>query len=125
MSNQMCSNILIIEDDEAIRTSLSDVLISEGYKTYDAPNGKIAFELLETLPKTSLLLLDLMMPIMNGYEFSTAIKKMPKYLKHPIVVMSASRDGEQYAKQEGYPFLKKPLDIEDLLELVSKFCEKI
>jgi len=121
---QKCSNILIIEDDEAIRTSLSDVLISEGYKIYDAANGKIAFEVLETLTDSSLLLLDLMMPAMNGYEFSSAIKKMPQYAKHPIVIMSASRDGEQYAKQEGYPFLKKPLDVEGLLELVAKFCSK-
>jgi CheY-like chemotaxis protein len=119
-----CESILIIEDDEAIRTSLSDVLVSEGYKIHDAANGKVAFEILETLNDSSLLLLDLMMPAMNGYEFSAAIKKMPKYSKHPIVIMSASRDGEQYAKQEGYPFLKKPLDVEGLLELVAKYCIK-
>lgn len=124
MKYEKCESILIIEDDEAIRTSLSDVLLSEGFKIYDAANGKVAFEILETVNESSLLLLDLMMPAMNGYEFSAAIKKMPKYSKHPIVIMSASRDGEQYAKQEGYPFLKKPLDVENLLELVAKYCGK-
>ncbi len=122
--NVKCSSILIIEDDEAIRTSLRDVLFSEGYKIYDAANGNMAFEVLETLSGSSLLLLDLMMPTMNGYEFSAAIKTMPQYSKHPIVIMSASRDGEQYAKQEGYSFLKKPLDVEGLLQLVAQYCEK-
>lgn len=124
MNQQRCSSILIIEDDEAIRTSLSDVLTSEGYKINEASNGKAAFEVLEGSSNPSLLLLDLMMPAMNGYEFSASIKKMPKYSSHPIIIMSASRDGEQYAKQEGYPFLKKPLDVEDLLNLVAKFCDK-
>ena len=63
-----CESILIIEDDEAIRTSLTDVLISEGYKIQDAANGKIAFEVLETLSDSSLLLLDLMMPAMVRLE---------------------------------------------------------
>jgi len=124
LNQQRCSSILIIEDDEAIRTSLSDVLTSEGYKINEASNGKAAFEVLEGSSNPSLLLLDLMMPAMNGYEFSASIKKMPKYSSHPIIIMSASRDGEQYAKQEGYPFLKKPLDVEDLLNLVAKFCDK-
>ena len=119
-----CESILTIEDDDAIRVSLNDLLASEGYKVFDAANGKVAFEVLNTLPQPTLLLLDLMMPAMNGYEFSSAIKKMEDLSKYPIVIMSASRDGEQYAKQEGFPFLKKPLDVDRLLELVEKLCKK-
>jgi CheY-like chemotaxis protein len=87
--SEKCKSILIIEDDEAIRTSLDDVLSSEGYKVSDVANGKLALAMLEKLPRPSLLLLDLMMPVMNGYDFTDAIKKTVFKDDFPIVVMSA------------------------------------
>ncbi len=120
--SEKCKSILIIEDDEAIRTSLDDILSTEGYKVFGAANGKIALEMIEKIPRPSLLLLDLMMPVMNGYDFADAIKNLSYKDDFPIVVMSASRDGEQFAKQYGYSFLKKPLDVDILLKLMEDKC---
>jgi two-component system response regulator MtrA len=100
------------------------VLSTEGYKVFDAANGKLALDMLEKIPQPSLLLLDLMMPVMNGYDFTDAIKNTSFKDQFPIVVMSASRDGEQYAKQYGYSFLKKPLDVDVLLKVIEENCVK-
>jgi CheY-like chemotaxis protein len=117
-----CKSVLIIEDDEAIRTSLDDVLVSEGYTVFGAANGKIALGMLDSLPRPALLLLDLMMPTMNGYDFSDLIRTKTDSSEFPIIVMSASRDGEQFARTKGYTFLKKPLDVDVLLKVVKDFC---
>jgi CheY-like chemotaxis protein len=120
MSGQICKSIIVVEDDQAIRTSLSEVLATEGYKVFEAANGKLAFDILNTVPQPSVVLLDLMMPVMNGYDFSEKMKSFPARSEFPIVVMSASRDGEQFAKLNGYVFLKKPIDVDVLLSVIGK-----
>ncbi len=117
----MNKTILIIEDDHVISASLKEVLEENDYQVLTAPNGLEALKLLKTSDHPSLILLDLMMPIMDGFQFREN-QLADHLIKHiPVVVMSA--DGhvaEKKAKTSAQAYLKKPLDIYDLLELIEK-----
>ena len=114
--------VMVIEDDRDIRENLKELLESEGYSVVVAENGKVALELL--LRETNypyVILLDLMMPIMDGREFIKAIHEIPSLKELPIVVISAG-----FEKIEGRiaGFMKKPLDLEEVLLVVEKFANE-
>ena len=115
-----CHSILVVEDDEDIRTTLVELLESEGYKTHAAENGKIALEKLQEIPKPCLVLLDMMMPIMDGREFLNQIMKDSLLAPIPILVVSAVADVSNTKGAVG--FIKKPIDIDVILRLVAQYC---
>src|SRR6185503_16336865 len=102
MSVKNEKRILIVEDSLDIQTLLARFLESEGYTVARAANGNIALNLLqsvETLP--NLILLDLMMPDMDGFQFRDEQKKNPRLAKIPVVVMTASGDIQSKAMKIG------------------------
>jgi len=111
--------ILIIDDDEAIRTALQLVLENEGYRVFIAENGQEGLELLENIPRPDVILLDLMMPVLDGWEFLELRKKDLKLASIPVVVISAFNEQERKLSVE--KFIKKPIDLkvlhENLLQL--------
>ena len=111
--------ILLVEDDNVIREILGRLMSLEGYHVVGAANGKEALDLLKTL-RPKLILLDLMMPTMNGWEFAEALNKDTALAKIPVVVVSAFRDKE--AGLNSRASLKKPVDYEQLVSTVRKFC---
>jgi CheY-like chemotaxis protein len=113
-------NILLIEDEPDIRTILKDVLEWEGYQVYTASNGKEGMDILLEMPTPSLILLDLMMPVMNGWEFANALQTDHAYVDIPIVALSAFSDPEKKIRVKG--FIKKPVDLDLLLSLVREHC---
>ena len=113
-------SVLIIDDDEAIRLSLQTVLEKENYTVFVAENGQEGLEILANIPEPCLILLDLMMPILDGWEFLDARQKDESLSKIPVVVISAFGDQAKKIKADG--FLKKPIDIDVLLGTLSKFC---
>lgn len=115
-------NTLVIEDDEAIRDSLKLVLELEGYSVFTAANGKEGLELLKTMPRPCIIFLDLMMPIMNGWEFIDAIEKDDILAEIPVIIVSAFVDKGKTTHAKG--IVKKPVDINDLLKFVNKYCVK-
>src|SRR5262245_40170839 len=88
-------DILLIEDDVDIRTILKDALEWEGYRVYTASNGQEGIDILPEIPAPGLILLDLMMPIMNGWEFADALETYHPYSDIPIVTISAFSDPEK------------------------------
>jgi CheY-like chemotaxis protein len=115
--------VLVVEDDQDIRSSLRDVLESEGLKTYTATNGREAVQFLEAAAELpSLILLDLMMPVMDGWEFLEWIKIVDSpYREIPIYVVSAVVSPE--VRQQVSGVIRKPVDLTDLLGLVEKYCQ--
>ena len=113
-------NILLIEDEVDIRTILKDALEWEGYRVYTASNGKEGMEILLEMPTPCLILLDLMMPVMNGWEFADALETYRAYADIPIVTLSAFSDPEKRIRANGS--IKKPVDLDVLFALVSKHC---
>lgn len=116
-----CNSILVVEDDEDIRSSIVDLLESEGFDAQGASNGKEALDLLSEIPKPCLVFLDMMMPIMNGREFLDRVMEDSYLAPVPVVVVSAIADKTDITGAVAY--VKKPIDIDVLLNLVHRFCE--
>lgn len=123
MTAKRC-DVLIVEDDYDIREVLAEVLRDEGYEVTGASNGKEAIEVLANgLSKPKLILLDLMMPVMSGWQFVAEQRKVPALASIPVVVVSA--DGNLQAKAESLNAsgcLRKPIEIDTLLALVERYC---
>ncbi len=122
MSNPQncCQSILVVEDDVDIREALIDVLESEGYHAESAANGKEALDLLHLIEKPCLVLLDMMMPIMNGQEFLERVMKDAYLAPIPVLVVSAIADQESTKGAVG--FIKKPVDLDTVLKIVDQYC---
>ena len=112
--------ILIVEDDEDIREALALVLENEGYPVFSASNGKEGLDLFPTLPDLCLILLDLMMPVMDGFEFLVARKQDVKLSKVPVVVISAFPERARELAADGC--LKKPIQVNDILNYINQHC---
>jgi CheY-like chemotaxis protein len=106
--------LLVVDDDDDVRDSLALVLRDEGYAVETAANGKEALEKLDHMPAASVVLLDLMMPVMNGWK--TLEQLRARNFETPVIVISAAVPPAP-AHATGY--LRKPVDIDLLLQKVS------
>jgi len=113
--------VLIVEDDEDLRDMMAQMLTIEGFNTATAANGREALEYLHSTGKPNVILLDLMMPVMDGWEFRRQQKADPELAPVPVIVLSAL-DPPRAATVDADAFLKKPLDFDRLLELVRDHC---
>lgn len=111
--------ILVVEDDSDLRESLCEVLSDAGYDTASAAHGSAALELLRDGLRPALILLDLMMPIMSGWEFREEQLADAELARIPVMVMTASRhlDEEPGGVAD---IMYKPLRLEALLEAVGR-----
>jgi CheY-like chemotaxis protein len=81
--------VLIVEDDEPTRQVLRRSLVKQGWSVTDAPNGKLALQAIGKGAPPSLILLDLMMPEMDGFEFLSELRKDPHWQSIPVVVLTS------------------------------------
>jgi CheY-like chemotaxis protein len=116
-----CGSILVIEDDDGVRETLRLVLDIEGYPVFTAANGQEGLELLPKLSHPCLILLDLMMPIMDGWAFAEAIDRDPVLATIPVVVVTAF-EGELVSLKKKCGVIKKPIDLDHLMKVVVKNC---
>lgn len=114
------ATVLLVEDDLDIAEAMIDVLVDEGYLVAHAANGREALELLHHHLDPSVILLDLMMPEMDGSEFRAAQLLEPELASIPVVVLSADRKAAEMARRMGVKdFAIKPLAPEQLVSLVA------
>lgn len=116
--------VLIVEDDADLREMMAQLLLLEGYRTETVANGREALQYLQKGDRPDVILLDLMMPVMDGWEFRRRQLEDPALSRVPVVVLSAL-DPSRAADLDGAAFLKKPLDFDRLLELVRRFCARV
>jgi CheY-like chemotaxis protein len=116
--------VLIVEDDADLREMMAQLLLLEGYKTETVANGREALQYLQRADRPDVILLDLMMPVMDGWEFRRRQLADPSMSDVPVVVLSAL-DPSRAADLDGAAFLKKPLDFDRLLALVRQFCARV
>lgn len=114
-------SILIIDDEEGIREILTMSLEDEGYEIYQASNGVEALNLLRTIPRPDLILLDYMMPVMDGKEFIEALNSDAELsqLNIPIVLITAFSRPEIEGISE---VLYKPMDLDNLIKTAYEYC---
>jgi len=114
--------VLVIEDDDEIRSGLREILSAEGYRVRTAANGKEALQVLRHF-RPGLVFLDLMMPVMSGWEFLEAAAD-----DLPIIVVSAyihDAKSMSAAAQIHRPvgFMTKPVNLETILDVTHAFCD--
>src|SRR5256885_14528924 len=114
--------VLIIEDDADLREMMAQLVGLEGYQAHAVANGREALEYLRRVQRPELILLDLMMPVMDGWEFRREQRKDPAIADVPVIVLSAL-DPSRGADIGAIEFLKKPLDFDRLLALVRQYCQ--
>ena len=115
--------VLIVEDDADLRDMMAQLLSIEGFGATTVANGQQALEYLRDHATPKLILLDLMMPVMDGWEFRREQRRNPSIAEVPVVVLSAL-DKIRAADLSADAFLKKPLDFDRLLELVRDYCRQ-
>ena len=116
-----CKSILVIEDDAATRDVVTMVLEEEGYAVTGVANGQEALAHLRITEPPHLILLDLMMPVMNGWEFRQQQRQDPSLEAIPVVVVSADGNAPQKAAAIGArDYLQKPIDLDALLAAVQR-----
>jgi CheY-like chemotaxis protein len=116
-------SILIVEDDLDLREALSEVLRDEGYTVAMAADGQEALDHLRRQSHPSLILLDLTMPVMNGWQFRAAQRQDPDLSGIPVVVLSAGdRLAEQMVPLGITDYVRKPIELSHLLRLIERYC---
>ncbi|MFT3764150.1 MAG: response regulator [Minicystis sp.] len=116
--------LLVIDDDRDVRDAVVESLTDEGYGALEAENGAKALALLRNGARLPcVILLDMMMPVMDGPTFRAAQLDDPRLRGIPVVIMSASPRIESVATDlEATGFLRKPLQLSDLLAVAERFC---
>jgi CheY-like chemotaxis protein len=123
VNQQLCERVvLVVDDDAAIRESLADLLGDEGYNVVTAMNGVDALQKLRARVRPCVILLDLMMPVMNGQQFYIEQQQDPELASIPVVVISADGNVRQKAVPFGGEYLAKPVRIETVLTVVERHC---
>ncbi len=114
------TRILVVEDDPEVRSAIKMVLEAEAYEVAESGDGADALTKLRTSPQPSLILLDLMMPGMNGWQFMDEVRVHPDLRQVPIIVVSAYGSADGVRSVGATDYLKKPFDPETLLAVVSR-----
>ena len=109
--------VLLVDDDEDVRVSLRALLVSQGYAIAEARDGQQALDYLQDNPPPCLILLDLVMPRMDGWEFLTLKAQDKKLAALPVVITS----GTVANLPPNFAVVRKPWNVADLLNLVRKY----
>lgn len=119
----MSHEILIVEDDSALREALAQVLSDEGYELLSARDGLEAVNCLKMGNRPDVILLDLSMPVVNGWEFRMFQKRDPELARIPVVLITAGGySREEVAWLEPSALIPKPVDVGVLLAVIRRFC---
>lgn len=116
--------VLVVEDDPDIRATLCEALEDHGYTAVPASNGAEALDYLRrTNERPCLILLDLMMPVMDGQTFRAEQRADAAIAQIPVVVVSAYRDLDKYRDELDTECLPKPVRLETLLQTARRHCD--
>jgi len=110
--------VLVVDDEFGIRDVLEDLLGDEGYRTASAPNGQVALEKMQR-ERPDLVLLDYMMPVMNGASLVEKMLQSAELRTVPVVLMSASASAV-WRSVPAAAYLSKPFELMQVLELITR-----
>ncbi len=119
-------SVLVVDDDADILEIVAMILAGEGYQVLTAADGAQALDVLRHGSAPSLILLDMMMPTMDGWQFREAQTADPALAMVPVIVLTGDGNAAQKAhaiRADGY--LKKPVELPELLEAVRRACERV
>jgi CheY-like chemotaxis protein len=115
--------VLVVDDEPAVRQMFEDILSGEGSEVVSAVDGRAALDLLNDGTQPCVILLDLMMPRMNGWQFAEELHADPALGELPLAVVAANPRFKPDAERLGARrWLGKPVDIDELLATVDDLC---
>lgn len=115
-------SILIIDDEPDLTEALTALLEDEGFQVFVAGDGKSGLKSLYE-SKPNLVLLDVMMPYLDGYEVLKTIRSRPEYSSIPVILMSVSKPRPNQDDHPWQAFIAKPFDLETLLHTIKALAE--
>lgn len=113
--------ILVVDDEPSLVEAISSVLEDEGYSVTTARDGLAALRALHDGLRPCLAILDLMMPIMSGWELRAAMLADPTLADIPVAIVSAYARGEMGILQPS-AILQKPFELKEIIELADRYC---
>jgi CheY-like chemotaxis protein len=114
------ATILVVEDEQDLRSTVAEVLQLDGYQVETAAHGREALDLLEDGLDPGLILLDVMMPVMDGHAFREYQLDDPEYADIPVLIFTSSQDAE-LGDFGAVEILRKPIGIDALLNAVESY----
>ncbi len=118
-------SILLVEDDAGIRESVAECLAAEGYHVVVAAHGEEALGMLRASGhRPDLVVLDLVMPVMNGAQFLAALRDDVALRDLPVVLMTAAMPSGGMSIPEASGYLPKPFELDELLDAVGRFARR-
>jgi len=114
--------ILVVDDDDSIRETLTEILSDQGYDAVGIENGREALTYLDGKAVPCLILLDLMMPVMDGWQFLRERQKSERLQRIPVVVVTAAASPDRAALALATAVLPKPVPFEELFRLIADYC---
>jgi CheY-like chemotaxis protein len=113
--------ILVVDDDLDIRETLADALETRGFDVIAAANGLEALKIIRSMATPpSVILLDLMMPVMDGYAFLEERKKDPRLSSIPLAIVTAGHGVDRNRLGNGAPIIPKPFNVPQLLRALDQ-----
>ena len=112
--------VLIVEDDADLRDMMAQLLTLEGFNAATVANGREALEYLRNVARPDVILLDLMMPVMDGWQFRREQKLDPAIANIPLIVITAT--GKRPVLIDADELVMKPLDLGRLFEAIERYC---
>jgi CheY-like chemotaxis protein len=113
-------NVLVVEDDKDIQEALGQILRHEGFRVFSAYNGREALEHLRNGEEFCLILLDMIMPEMDGEEFLQAMQRDRRLAPIPVIAMTAGNRVPPNVVDS----IPKPIELEPLLRRIEDHCSK-
>jgi CheY-like chemotaxis protein len=121
--HEQCKDVLVVDDDLYLSEIIADVLEAEGHIARQASNGVEALEQIRK-SKPQLILLDLMMPVMNGWELADVLRGNPEWADIPVVIITANYHADRKQQVLGArAVITKPFDIDRLVQVVEEFAQ--
>ncbi len=118
-----CHSVLVVDDFEATRDAIVTMLKVKGMDAVGAQSGPDALDLFQAGMRPCVVILDLRMPGMDGWETWERMKALPELAKTPVVILSADVADDARARTVGIrQFLRKPIDGREILAAIHKYC---
>jgi len=114
--------VMIVDDDDDIRITIKQILEKNGYKVYDFDNGYDCLKMLENGKKPTLIVLDIMMPLMSGWEIQRRLQAHPRWRKIPIIFLTGrtTNIAEEMYERYGIEYIKKPFSLSEFKESIKR-----
>ena len=120
MTNTKAHTVLIVEDEEDLRELMRESLELKGYRVVTAQEGQEALDKIGAIDQLCLVLLDLLMPGMNGWDFFEKLRQRPELAAVPVIVHSSASDRAPAGVAR---VLQKPILFDRLISVVGEYCQ--